>query len=141
MTITRAAIAAYLNTQFSNLGQAIGQSTDPLVGFAGDVDAALRKLGVARADLATATLEDSQEEAATTLAEYYAARRFWRQLGDRTNISLGGNSTNFTDQRMHVKAMMDDAQKRCSALGYDVTGDSWSVGWLNTDWTESELAL
>src|SRR5436190_2123558 len=84
MTLTRGHIAAYLNSQFSNLGAAIGQNSDPLVGFKEDVDAALRKLGVARANLATATLEDSQEEAAETLAEYYAARRIWRQLGDRT---------------------------------------------------------
>jgi len=138
MTLTRGHIAAYLNSQFSNLGAAIGQNSDPLVGFKEDVDAALRKLGVARANLATATLEDSQEEAAETLAEYYAARRIWRQLGDRTNLSLGGNSVNFTDQRMHVKTMMDDAATRCAQLGYSVTGEGMSMGYLNLDWIQPE---
>lgn len=141
MTISRAALAAYLNSQFSNLGAAIGQNSDPVIGFAGDVDLALRKLGVARANLATATLEDSQEDAAQALAEYYAARRIWRQLGDRTNLSLGGNSVNFTSQRDSVKAMMDDAASRCAGLGYNVTADAWSVGYLAGDWIEPEVAL
>jgi len=138
MTISRASIAKYLHAQFSNLGQAIGQPSDPLAGFAPDIDLAFRKLGIARADLPTATLADGSAEAAETLAEYFAARRIWRQLGDRTNLSLGGNSVNFTDQRASVKAMMDDAKTRCAQLGYDVSGESMTMGYLNLDWLENE---
>lgn len=138
MTVTRKQIAAYLNTQFSNLGAAIGQNSDPVIGFAGDIDLALRKIGKARSELATATVEDGQSESAETLAEYYAALRIWRQLGDRTNLSLGGNSVNFTNQQKVVEDIMNDAKARCASLGYDVSGDGMTIGWLNLDWVEAE---
>lgn len=141
MTISRDDVAEYLDTQFSALAVSIGQDSDPLAGFEPDIDLAFRKLGTARADLATATVEDSQEEAVDALAEYYAARRIWRQLGDRVNTSTGVTSYTFTNQLTNVKAMVDDAQKRCTALGYDVTGDSWSIGYLNSDWLEPEITV
>lgn len=138
MTVTRADLAAYLDSQFSALAASVGQDDDPLTGYAPDIDLALRKLGVARADLATASLQDAQEEAYYALGEYYALRRIWRGLGDRVNQTFGATTLNFTDQRASVKAMMDDAQRRVSALGYDVTGDGWSIGYLNSDWIEPE---
>lgn len=122
MTITRDDVAEYLDTQFSALAASIGQDSDPLTGFEPDINLALRKLGVARANLAEATVEDSQEDAVNALSEYYALRRIYRQLGDRVNTSTGVTSYNFTSQRDSVKAMLDDAQKHCAALGYDVTG-------------------
>lgn len=139
--ISRDDVAQYLDSQFSSLAASVDQDSDPLTGYAPDINLAFRKLGVARADLATATLEDSQEEAVTTLAEYYALRRIWRQLGDRINFTADGAT--FTHQYMvaNAKALMDDAQKRCASLGYDVSGDAWSVGYMNLDYIEPEEAL
>lgn len=138
--IARADLAAYLDSQFSALAASVGQDANPDVGYSPDIDLALRKLGVARADLATATVTDSQEDAVETLAEYYALRRIWRGLGDRVNNSDGVTSYNFTNQLASVKAMLDDAQRRCASLGYDVTGEGWSVGYLNLDFLEPECA-
>jgi hypothetical protein len=139
MTVTRDDVAAYLDSQFSALAASAGQDSDPLTGYEPDINLAYRKLGVARADLATATLEDSQEDAATTLAEYYALRRIWRQLGDRINFSADGATFNHQYMVANVKALVDDAQKRCASLGYDVTGEAWSIGYLNQDWLEPEV--
>lgn len=139
MTITRADLAEYLNSQFSALAASVGQDTVLATGYRPDIDNALRKLGKSRSEVATATLEDSQEEAAYALAEYYAARRFWRQLGDRVNRSTGKVSYSFTNQLNTAKAIMDDAAARCAALGYDVKGDGWSIGTLNLDWLEPEV--
>src|SRR5688572_11944689 len=125
MTITRANIATYLHTQFSALTASIGQTlaTEAAAGYGPDIDLALRKLGVARADVAAATLEDSQEEAVFALASYYTARRVWRQLGDRVDNTMGETAYKFDGQRKQAEAIMKDAQKQCAALGYDVTGD------------------
>lgn len=141
MTVTRDDVADYLDSQFSALAASVGQDSDPLIGFEPDINLALRKLGTERADLATATLEDSQEDDVSTLAEYYALRRIWRQLGDRVTHTMGQTSFNFTSQLENVKAMMDDAQKRCTALGYDVTGDGWSIGYLRSDEFEAEYTI
>lgn len=138
MTVSRSDIAAYLATQFSALAASIGQTTndDSATGYKSDIDAALRKFGVARADLATATVADGDEETVEALAEYYALRRFWRQLGDRVDNTRNQSSDKFGVQLDNVKAMLDDAQKRCAALGYDTAGEAWALGAYNADWIE-----
>jgi hypothetical protein len=133
MTLSRADIASYLDTQFSALAASIGQDPDPEEGYTPDIDLTLRKLGVARDDLVTATLGDGQEDAAWALSEFYALRRIYRQLGDRVTHTMGTTSYNFASQQASVKAMLDAAQKQVSALGYDVTGDVWSIGYMNND--------
>lgn len=139
MTLSRDDIATYLDSQFSALAASVGQDSDPLLGYEVDIDLALRKLGKSRSGLATATVEDSQEEATFALGEYYAARRLWRLLGDRVNTSTGKVSYSFNGQREQAEKMMLDAKARCAALGYDVAGDSWTIGTLNLDFLEPEV--
>ncbi len=138
MTITRQHIAVYLDSQFSNLAAAIGQDSTPEVGFATDIDAALRRLGTLEDGLETAELLDSQRDLGFALAEYAAARRFWRQLSARVNTTIGGNSFNFTSMLTNAKLLMEDAAVKLANLGVDVTGKSWSAGWLNLDWLEAQ---
>lgn len=137
MSISRSVLAYYLQSQFSSLAAAVGQSVDVEIGFASDIDSALRKLGIVEGDLVTATVEDGDRDKAFALAEYYAARRFWRLLSDRANVSIGGNSFNFAHLLANAKMLMEDAAKRAAALGVDVSGDGWSIGHLNLDWIES----
>lgn len=141
MTITRQNVADYLNTQFSGLAEAVGQSATPLTGYKPDIDAALRKLGTVEGDLATAEVVDGSRDAYFALAEYYAARRFWRQLGNRVNTRTGSTSYNFDGQLKAAKGMMEDAANRLAILGYDVTGGGWSTGELNLDWIENESVV
>jgi len=124
VTISRTNVATYLHGQFSALATAIGQiSTDgSAAGYGPDIDAMLRKLGKSESELPAATLEDDQRDAAFALAEFFAARRVWRALGDRVNTVTGKNSYSFTDQRANVKAMMEAAADQCALLGYSVDG-------------------
>lgn len=138
MTVNRDDVAEYLDLQFSALATAIGQDSDPLTGYESDINMAFRKLGVTRADLATATVEDDQEESVFALAEYAAARRFWRQLSARVNTSIGGNSFTFTHLLANAALLMEDAADTCAALGIDVVG-GWSVGYMTTDEFEPPL--
>lgn len=139
MTIGRVHITNYLSTQFSNLAAAVGQDADPAVGYAPDVDEALRKLGISEDALETATLADADRDVAFALAEYAAARRFWRQLSARVNTSIGGNSFTFGHLLPNAKLLMEDAAEKLSLLGIDVAG-AWSAGYMNLDWSEPPLA-
>ncbi|MGP1664476.1 MAG: hypothetical protein ACTS5I_00885 [Rhodanobacter sp.] len=143
MTVSRADIAEHLNSQFSSFASAIGQadSDDGITGYGPDIDLALRRLGKARSELTTATVEDSQDEAVFALAEYFAARRLWRHMSSNINFTADGSVFSFQYTMAAVKALMDDAKAECQALGYDVSSDGWSVGWLNLDFLEPESAL
>lgn len=136
MTITRTLIADYLDSQFSGLASIVGQDDDPEEGFRVDIDLTLRKLGVARDDLFTASLEDSQEDAAYALAEYYAARRFWRQLSDRANVKVDDSQFDYKQVLTNIQQVMNDAAAACAGLGLDVATAAWSSGYLNLDWLE-----
>lgn len=140
MTVSRADIAQYLDSQFSALATAIGQDTDLNIGYEPDINLALRKLGKTRSELATATVEDSQEEAVFALAEYYAARRLFRQFGANINVKMDDSQFDYKQAQVNAKTMMDEAAKVCASLGYDTSASGWGVGWLNLDFIEAEAA-
>lgn len=126
MAVTRDNIAAYLSTQFSSLAAAVGQSAsdDGETGYGPDIDGALRKLGTAEADLATATVADGLRDDVFALASFYAARRFWRLLGDRVNVKVDNSQYDYRYILGNAKTMMDAAAEECAALGYGVGGKS-----------------
>lgn len=140
MTISRAAVATYLNEQFSSLAAAVGQNATPATGYVPDIDNALRKLGKTETELATATVEDGTRDAYFTLAEYYAARRFWRQLSDRATIKVDDSSFDYKHLLTNAQMLMDDAAKLSATLGYSVATSGWTMGHLNMDWIEAEEA-
>ena len=141
MTVSRANIANYLDGQFSKLAAAIEQNSDPMFGYKPDIDNALRKVGKLESELPTVTVADSQRDTVFALAEYYAARRIWRQLGDRIDFSADGSTFTFRYMRDNAKAVMEDAASKLAVLGYDVTGQAWTTGWLNLDYLEPEDAI
>lgn len=124
MTITRGAVVIYLSGEFSSLAEAVGQtaSNDTPEGYKADVDNALRMLGTAESDLATATVEDSQRAAFFALAEYYAARRFWRRLGDRVNVKVDDSQFDYRYQLENARQIVENAAELCARLGYSVDG-------------------
>lgn len=141
MTIDRSAVATYLDEQFSQLAAAVGQNAMPTSGYKPDIDSALRELGKSEGELAAATVEDADRKAYFALAKYFAAERIWIQLGSRVNTRTGLNSYDFDGQRKQAKEIMEQAKQLCALLGYDVTGAGWTVGSLNTDWIEPEMAV
>lgn len=122
MAITRQDVADYLDEQFSSLAVAVEQNALPLTGYKPDIDGALRFLGKSESELGAATVEDSSRDVLFALAEYYAAKRFWRLLGDRVNTTTGTTSYNWIDMRKSAKEMMEDAADRCADLGCNVDG-------------------
>jgi hypothetical protein len=118
--INRAQAAYYLNGQYSSLAAAVGQDTDPPTGYAYDIDSALRALGLAESDLELATVEDGQRDLFYALCEYYAARRFWRQLSDRADVTMGEESFKFATIIANAKQLMESAAARCGQLGVPV---------------------
>lgn len=122
MAITRQNIADYLDEQFHSLAVAVGQDATPLTGYAPDIDNALRKLGKTESELAAATVDDTSRDVVFALAEYYAARRIWRLLGDRVNHTMNESKFDFADQRANVRRMMELAADLCAQFGYSVDG-------------------
>lgn len=142
MTIVRDAVAAYLDTQFSGLAAAVAQtdSSAGSTGYGADVDNALRKLGKTESELAAATVADGTRDDYFALAEYYAARRFWRLLSDRVNMKVDDSQYDYRYLVANVEKIANEAKAQCVALGYDVQGGGWSAGWLNLDFLEPETA-
>lgn len=136
MTINREAVALHLATQFSNLASLIGQNATPLTGFAPDIDDALRRLGYAEVDLATAEVEDVRRNAVFALASYYAARRLWRQLSDRVNIKVDDSTFDYKNVVASVQQIMQDAARACRVEGFDVSSSGWAAVDLNLGWAE-----
>jgi hypothetical protein len=139
VAITRQNVADYLNDQFSALAGAIGQDPAALTGYKPDIDNALRKLGKTESELADAAIPDGDRALYFAWAEYFAARRIWRQLGKSVDHTMGETTIKYGDRRKQAKDIMDDAAAALAALGYDVTGTGWSVGSLNLDWLEPEV--
>ena len=140
MTISRSAVAFYLDEQYSSLASVIGQVDDPTVGYRPDIHSALRRLGKTESELASATVEDGSREIYFALAEYYAARRIYRHLSSNINVIVDGSSFSFQYALAHAKSLMEDAAAKLAPLGYDVTGSGWTIGYVNQDWIEAESA-
>lgn len=138
MAITRQNVADYLNDQFSALATSIGQNATPSTGYKPDIDNALRQLGKSESELPSAEIADGSRAVYFAWAEYFAARRIWRQLGSQVDHTMGETSIKYGGQRDQAKAIMDDAAAQLTALGYNVTG-GWGVGTLNLDWLEPEV--
>lgn len=122
MTISRAQVAHYLDGEFSNLAAAIDQTdnSDGDSGYGADIDNALRALDTAESDLEDAEVEDEDRAAYYALAEYYAARRFWRQLSHLVNHKVGDSTYDYKGMMANAKLLADDAAKTAASLGYDV---------------------
>lgn len=142
MSYTRAQAAAHLQTQFATLATEIGQATtgEAATGYGPDIDQALRKLGVAEADLAAATVADADVGPYLALAEYYALRRFAGRLA--TKVDLPNTFAREGDRRTvfdNVRALLKLAKETVEDYGYSVgVVPSWDVLRLNLDFIEPE---
>jgi len=120
MSITRAAAAAYLRSQFSNLATEIGQTThdDTSLGYGADIDAALRRLGVAESDLATAEADDADRIEYYALCDYFCLQRMARQL--TTRVDSGALVQEGDRQRVYdnVRALLAEATAVIERMGY-----------------------
>lgn len=147
MTITRSNAASYLDSQFANLASEIVQAAtdDSATGYGPDIDAALRRMDVAEADLAAATVEDVDRVEFYALCDFTCLSRMARRLA--TRVDSGALVPEGDRQKVfeNVKALLDAAAATIEAYGYtagtDTGGDSggaaaWGYLDVNTDWVE-----
>lgn len=146
MSITRGQAATYLDSQFDNLATEIGQTlrNDTAAAYGPDIDAALRRMGVAEAALATATADDDRRVVYYALCDYYCLRRMARLLATRVD---SGALVNEGDRQLvfdNVMTMLAEATATVTALGYGPESDAgaanagalWGYVDYNTDYVE-----
>ena len=141
MSMDRATAATHLDYQFSVLAGEIGQaeSDDSATGYGPDIDQALRHLGESEATLSAATVADAFVPSYLALAEYYALRRYGRQLALKADTTSGTMSKKFGQQAATVAALRTEAAERAAGLGYPVSGAAaWSIGQINLDYLEPD---
>ena len=144
MSTTRDQIAAHLNRHFSHLAAEINQiaRSDTADGYGPDIDRALRALGNAEADIATAAIADASIVAGLALADYFALDRFARQLSTKVDTrayATEGNRDRIFD---NVIALRELARETVEDAGYSIGGaggaSAWGLTNLSLDYIEPE---
>lgn len=138
MSLTRAEVLSHLQAQFAALTTETGQvTTDTAAGFGSAIDMALRQLGTAQVSLATGTVATGDEVDGLQLAEYFALRRFARDLAIRVDISLDAPTASRRESQAYaqVKGLLDELKGELESRGF--LKATWSLGSLNLDFLES----
>lgn len=136
----RTAATAYLTEEYSDLATDAGfTSTQITAAYSTATDQALRQLGIAEADLATADIE-SDVLKYTACLNYYALLRFARLLALRFDVSLPGPVKADRSQAFdRVKQLMDEAADELAGLGILVgsaSKNAFQMGRVNLDFLE-----
>jgi hypothetical protein len=140
--VNRATALAHLQGQFTALATMTGQDTDDsAAGYGPALDAALRQLGYAAGDLATADVPDATTPDYLQLAEYFALVRFSRALAGAVDIELDGprivkrRSQTFTQ----VAALIAETRAQLQAKGYLSGG--FEFGRITLDFLEPSASV
>lgn len=120
MPLTRAQSVTYLAGAFDVLALDVGvTATDDAVGWGLAVDAALRALGTAEADLATATASDSATPAYLAVLRYFALDHLAAKLLGRVSTTTEAGLKRERQQAYaNVVRERDLARARAEATGF-----------------------
>lgn len=135
--MNRAEALAFLNGEFSALGTKAGlTNTDTDAGWKAAIDAALRDLGVARADLQTTTIAASLDADFEALLRYWALQRVRSSLAAKEDVKLDGPGIDVKRSQLfkQVEPMLAEYRLEVEALGYGGAGAS--IGRLTLDFLE-----
>jgi hypothetical protein len=121
--ITRLAAAAYLDGQYDNLAREINQleHADGADGYGPDIDQALRSLGTPEDQIELAAVENAEVLVYYALCDYYALRRFARQLATKVDTGLPAQFALEGDRPRVFENVMDllaEATARVEEYGY-----------------------
>lgn len=139
MAIARLDLLTHLDSQFAPLVVAtLPPLTSQAAAYGTAIDQAFRALGIAQADIATATITDAQTPDAIALAEYYSLLRFTRALTPQVDVSVDGprldkQRSQFFD---HVNLMLTEARTELTSRGYLAQG--WDIQRLELDYLEPD---
>lgn len=142
--MTRTDSAVYLHMTYAALEQRLVcfQGGD---GYAGVINAALRDLGFAESELATAVVPDEDVPVYLPLLDYYALRKYLLAAATLTNTVIDGVPINRGALMENVKMLYEDARRRAVSTGYlpDTTAPivvDMETGRLNLDFLEPALS-
>ena len=125
MAFTRQDAADYLGDEWGRYLVLAGLlATDAAGGVKSVIDRAFTAMGVARADLVSAALDDAQAVGVEAVLDKYAARRLHKALGDLVSISGGNPGASKQQQQAweHLHTML--ATYDAAANVYEATDDS-----------------
>lgn len=136
--MNRSAAATYLSNEYITLCTEVGFDTtiySPIYSTA--IDMALRQLGFAEADLATADVGQSDVLNYLALLNYYTLRRFARDLAIRVDVNIAGSVQAARSQAAkQVQVLLADAKAEVEALGFSISKPAMAAGRLTLDYLE-----
>lgn len=123
--MTRNDVATYLGAVLDDLLADTGiAATDTSGNLKEPLDDALRSMGTATADLATAEPDDDRRFLLT--AEYHTLRRMLAKLAVRFRLSTGGTALSLEQVHDHVKDRFDEVKAELIAAYGSVDGGAAS---------------
>jgi hypothetical protein len=129
--MNRSAAAAYLARRFKKLAIQVGQDdlTDNADGFGYAIDSALRKLGYAESDLASADVTDKITDY-QVLLRYYALDQFEADVTTAVDYTTQGDQYKESTIFGAVTKLKAEAKEEALNLGY-VLGDQQDFGLIS----------
>lgn len=137
----RTAATTYLTSEFGELATD-ARLTGPQIAdaYSTAIDMALRQLGFAETDLATAVVGDAMVLSYLALLQYYALKRYARILSLRFDVNVSGAMQAMRSQAYgQVQALLADAEETVLNYGFDVKGTAFQLGRLTLDFNEPSI--
>jgi hypothetical protein len=140
MAVTRSDLTTYLGGTLGELIAAVGMAaTDTAGALKEPIDAALRLLGVDRADRATAEVDDDDGDAYEALATVTTLERLEQAAAALFDVSVRGDSFRLSQlfaALEKIRARL--ASARANPILAPYLGGGWSSGSLSFGWVEPE---
>lgn len=133
---------SYLSEQFSTIATELGvTATDNAEGYKGPIDAALRLIGTAEADLAVADITSDVGDYLAAL-DYAALLRFQRMAAIRVDLAVGEPSVDKKRSQLFkaLGEMLKDAKSAAENAGVLDGASTWTLGRMQLDYLEVATA-
>lgn len=140
--MNRAAAVTYLATKYARLASDVGRTaTDDADGYSAPIDEALRMIGTAEADIASADITSDVSDYLIAL-KVATLEQFWGDYAANVDISVGDPAVEKKRSQAwkQVGEMLKAARSEAENAGIVIGASSWSMGRLPTDWIEPALA-
>ena len=139
--MNRSEAVTYLSETFAAIASDLTvTATDDAAGYKTPIDAALRLIGTAEGDIATADITSDVTGYLAAL-DYTALLRFQRMRGIRVDISVGEPAVDKKRSQSfkNLAELLAQAKDAAIAAGVLNTTNGWTVGRLNLDFLEPSL--
>jgi len=139
--MNRSEAVTYLDEQFSTIAGNLGvTAADTAAGYKGPIDAALRLIGTAEGDIATADITSSVGNYLAAL-DYTTLLRFQRMYAIRVDVSVGEPAVDKKRSQAFkaIGELLAHAKEAAEVAGVLDSGNGWTMGRLQLDFLEPSL--